>query len=73
MILIVLLILTTIFVMIGQYKNADIYIALIKGFMLGALFHKEQYDDGFDEYTLQCVIGFINVTVKWEQQQTGLD
>jgi hypothetical protein len=54
--------------MIGQYKNADIYVALIKGFMIGALFHKEQYDDGYDEYTLQCVIGFINVTVKWEEQ-----
>ena len=71
MILIFLLIVTTIFVMIGQFKNADIYIALIKGFMLGALFHKEQYEDGFDEYTLQCLIGFINVTVKWEQKRIG--
>ena len=71
MILIILLFITTIFVMIGQFKNADIYIALIKGFMLGALFHKEQYEDGFDEYTLQCLIGFINVTVKWEQKRIG--
>lgn len=67
MILIILLIITTIFVMIGQVKHADIYIALIKGFMMGFLYHKEQYDDGFDEYTLQCCIGLINVTVKWEQ------
>ncbi len=68
MIIIILLLITTLFLVIGQVKGADIYIALIKGFMLGALFHKEQYDDGYDEYTLQCVIGFINVTVKWEQQ-----
>lgn len=53
--------------MIGHIKNADIYIALIKGIMIGFLYHKEQYDDGFDEYTLQCCVGFINVTVKWEQ------
>lgn len=68
MIIITLLLITTLFLIIGQFKRADIYVALIKGFMLGALFHKEQYDDGYDEYTLQCVIGFINVTVKWEEQ-----
>lgn len=68
MIIIILLLITTLFLIIGQVKGADIYLALIKGFMLGALFHKEQYDDGYDEYTLQCVIGFINVTVKWEEQ-----
>ena len=68
MIIITLLLITTLFLIIGQFKRADIYLALIKGFMLGALFHKEQYDDGYDEYTLQCVIGFINVTVKWEEQ-----
>lgn len=68
MIIIILLLITTLFLIIGQVKRADIYVALIKGFMLGALFHKEQYDDGYDEYTLQCVIGFINVTVKWEEQ-----
>ena len=68
MIIITLLLITTLFLIIGQVKGADIYLALIKGFMLGALFHKEQYDDGYDEYTLQCVIGFINVTVKWEEQ-----
>jgi len=68
LIIITLLLITTLFLIIGQFKRADIYLALIKGFMLGALFHKEQYDDGYDEYTLQCVIGFINVTVKWEEQ-----
>ena len=68
MIIIILLLITTLFLIIGQVRRADIYVALIKGFMLGALFHKEQYDDGYDEYTLQCVIGFINVTVRWEEQ-----
>jgi len=57
--------------LIGQIKGADIYIALIKGFMVGFLYHKEQYDDGFNEYTLQCLIGVVNLTVKWERKQSG--
>ena len=57
--------------LIGQIKGAEIYIALIKGFMVGFLYHKEQYDDGFNEYTLQCLIGVVNLTVKWEREQSG--
>jgi len=71
LILTILLFISTIFLVIAQFKFADIYIALIKGFMVGALYHKEQYDDGFDEYTLQCLIGFISLTVKWEREQSG--
>lgn len=57
--------------LIGQIKGAEIYIALIKGFMVGFLYHKEQYDDGFNEYTLQCLMGVVNLTVKWEREQSG--
>lgn len=71
MILQALLITALLTLIIGQLKNADIYIALIKGFMIGALFHKEQYDDGFDEYTIQVLIGIVNLTVKWERAHNG--
>ena len=71
MIIKVLLLLTTSFLVIGTFKRADIYIVLLKGFMVGALYHKEQYDDGFDEYTLQCMLGFISLTVRWEREQSG--
>lgn len=73
MILQILLVAALIILLIAQLKRADVYIALIKGFMLGILYHKEQYDDGFDEYTIQCLIGIVNLTVKWEREQTGLD
>lgn len=71
MIIKILLLLTTIFLVIGTFKRADIYIVLLKGFMVGALYHKEQYDDGFDEYTLQCMLGIISFTVRWEREQSG--
>jgi len=67
----ILLLLTTIFLVIGTFKRADIYIVLLKGFMVGALYHKEQYDDGFDEYTLQCMLGILSFTVRWEREQSG--
>jgi len=57
--------------LIGQINKADIYVALIKGIMVGFLYHKEQYDDGFDEYTLQCLLGIVNITVKWEKERNG--
>lgn len=71
MIIKILLLLTTIFLVIGTFKRADIYIVLLKGFMVGALYHKEQYDDGFDEYTLQCMLGILSFTVRWEREQSG--
>ncbi len=52
--------------MIGHYHKADITIAIIKGFMLGALYHKEQYGKE-TEYTLQCLIGIFSVNVIWSK------
>ena len=54
-----------IFLIIGQIKNADIIISPIKGFMLGFLYHKEDYDDLTSDYTLQCLLGFISINVLW--------
>lgn len=73
MILQILLIAALITLIIAQLKKADVYLALIKGFMIGILYHKEQYEDGIDEHTIQCLIGIVNLTVRWENEQTGLD
>lgn len=62
-----LLFIATIFLVIAQYQHADVTIALMKGFVIGAIYHKEQYDDGFNEYTLQCMLGCISLTVVWER------
>jgi hypothetical protein len=66
-ILYVLLIATIIILIIGQLKNADIVVGLIKGFMFGVLYHEEEYEDNTKDYTLQCLIGFISVNVMWTQ------
>ena len=71
MILKVLLILAVTALIIAHKKRAEVQLALIKGFMLGGLYHKEQYDDGFNEYTIQVLIGIVNLTVKWERERTG--
>jgi len=67
LILYILLIATTLILIIGQLKNAEIIIGLIKGFMLGVLYHEQEYDDNTVDYTLQCIIGFISINVIWTQ------
>jgi hypothetical protein len=65
-----LLIVAFVFVIIGHNKGADVYISPIKGIMFGFLYHKEQETQG-DEYTLQCLLGVISITVIWINQQNG--
>lgn len=67
LILYILLIATTLILIIGQLKNAEIIVGLIKGFMFGVLYHEQEYDDNTIDYTLQCLIGFISVNVIWTQ------
>jgi len=66
-ILYILLIATTLILIIGQLKNAEIIVGLIKGLMFGVLYHEQEYDDNTVDYTLQCLIGFISVNVIWTQ------
>lgn len=61
----ILLIATTLILIIGQLKNAEIIVGLIKGVMFGVLYHEQEYDDNTIDYTLQCLIGFISVNVIW--------
>jgi len=60
------------FLIIGQYKDAEIIIGPIKGIMFGFLYHKEQYEQE-DEITLQCLLGIISINVIWINQLNGLE
>ena len=58
------------FLIIGQFKNAEIIISPVKGIMFGFLYHKEQYEQE-DEITLQCLLGIISINVIWINQLNG--
>jgi|TARA_R100000482_G_scaffold123569_1_gene73836 hypothetical protein len=68
LVFILLMVISFIFVIIGNIVNGEIIISPIKGFVLGALVHDEIYEENkktFTEYTLQCLLGFISVNVVW--------
>jgi len=50
--------------MYGIYKKAEIHFSPVIGFMLGTLISFEEYDNN-KEYTLQCCLGFVSLTVIW--------
>ena len=57
---------------IGQIAEAEIIISPIKGIMFGSLYHREIYyskeqEKFIKEYTLQCVIGIVSLTVVWDK------
>lgn len=68
--LIGIIIVATVFLMIGAYNKAEVFISPVIGFMFGALLSYEDYDDGTD-YTLQTCIGFISITVVWTEKTNG--
>ena len=67
-----LIVVALIFLIIGQIKNAEIILSPIVGIMFGFLYHKEQFEQE-NEYTLQCVLCVISITVIWTNQQNGLE
>ena len=60
----ILLIITLIITIIGQYNKAEVTIAPILGVLVGALYSYTDYEEG-REHTLQCSIFFICITVIW--------
>jgi hypothetical protein len=48
------------FVLIANQNKADIYITLIKGGMVGALYNREE-----DEVTIQLCLLFVTFTAIW--------
>lgn len=65
-----LIVVALIFLIIGQIKNAEIILSPIVGIMFGFLYHKEQFEEE-NEYTLQCVLCIISITVIWTNQPNG--
>tara|TARA_B110000977_G_C10796201_1_gene384462 strand:- start:154 stop:372 length:219 start_codon:yes stop_codon:yes gene_type:complete len=54
---------------VAQQVNADIYLQPIIGLMFGALYSKEELEDDLTQYTLQCCIGFISLTIVWIEEK----
>ena len=54
---------------VAQQVNADIYLQPIIGLMFGALYSKEELEDDLTQYTLQCCIGFISLTIVWIEKK----
>jgi len=65
-----LLIICAIYLIIGQVKNADVFISPVIGMMFGFLYSKEELEES-NEITLQCLLGVISVTVIWENPHNG--
>jgi hypothetical protein len=48
-------------------KNATFIISLVKGFMFGALYNKDEYpEDEVSEHTIQFCFIFLTITMVWE-------
>ena len=69
-VIISLLIICAIYLIIGQVKNADVFISPVIGMMFGFLYSKEELEEG-NEITLQCLLGVISVTVIWVNLHNG--
>jgi len=66
----ILLLLSFIIIVYGLYKNIEIIFSPVIGFMLGTLISWDEYDDGID-YTIQCCLGFISITIIWTEKVNG--
>ena len=49
-------------------KNAEITIGPVIGFMVGFLYSQQEFEDDTYDTTLQCVLGFISLSVVWTRK-----
>jgi hypothetical protein len=69
-VVLVLLLIATVLFYIAQQVKADIYIQPIIGLMFGALYSSQDLQEhDATEYTLQCCIGFISLTIIWADEK----
>jgi len=54
---------------IAQQVDADIYFQPIVGLMFGALYSKEHLEDDLVQYTMQCCIAFMSLTIIWTEKK----
>jgi type III secretory pathway component EscS len=55
------------FYLIGEFVNAEIIISPVIGIMAGFLYSKTELEET-TEYTLQCLIFIVCISVVWEKQ-----
>ena len=69
-VVLVLLLIATVLFYIAQQVKADIYIQPIIGLMFGAFYSSQDLQEhDATEYTLQCCIGFISLTIIWADEK----
>ena len=54
----------------GQINDAEISISPMIGIIVGALYSFQDYEEG-REYTLQCCIFVVSITVIWQKNTDG--
>ena len=66
--LIALFVLFLLITPLAVLNNANFIISLVKGFMFGALYNKDEYpEDEVTEHTIQFCFMFITITMIWEK------
>jgi hypothetical protein len=50
------------------YSGSTIIITLIKGFMVGALYNKDEHED-FDAHTVQFCLAILTITILWNTEE----
>jgi hypothetical protein len=66
--LIALFVLFLLITPLAVLNNATFIISLVKGFMFGALYNKDEYqEDEVTEHTVQFCFMFLTITMIWEK------
>ena len=65
----ILILAAILIIFISQQVDADIYFQPIIGLMFGALYSKENLEDDLVQYTMQCCIAFMSLTIIWIEKK----
>jgi|TARA_R110001606_G_scaffold267912_1_gene416682 hypothetical protein len=65
----ILILAAILIIFISQQVDADIYVQPIVGLMFGALYSKENLEDDLVQYTMQCCIAFMSLTIIWIEKK----
>jgi|TARA_R110000868_G_C10362285_1_gene717459 hypothetical protein len=65
----ILILAAILIIFISQQVDADIYVQPIIGLMFGALYSKENLEDDLVQYTMQCCIAFMSLTIIWIEKK----
>ena len=65
----ILILAAILIIFVAQQVDADIYVQPILGLMFGALYSKENLEDDLVQYTMQCCIAFMSLTIIWIEKK----